>query len=433
MRHLLSSAFFIAIIVQFAPGQELLPDRYSHVRSVSVQKAHWFIFQGDLYHVDESFAKTSKLSSNFRYWSGRENSSENYRSEFDSSDYPNMQRWTSKTTPLVQGRIKFVETAKDGRVWMVNGDSEVSIFDGTAWETISRMCVREQHDRYCFETAKLYDDVLRVVNCGGIVDVSLETGRKTQRFTSGGWGDAYVMLRLDKIAQFRGRYLHGIIDVDDNTLRYHVSDGLSRDDADTIRSTYRTTRVATAKLLIQELQNSHFSNTSSTCPVAHDSDEDGRSCGLATMQPDPDAVRVLIGSGIIEEISGWMCGTGLSETETVYDITSDNNGTIFLATSMGVVVLPDTAGGIAEKRSADDLSLSLSPNPASNLVRVSLASNVPVGTTISVLDITGRVVFSITNPESVVVIDVSRLSVGSYQVVVSSAYARTTRQLYVMK
>lgn len=320
-----------------------------------------------------------------------------------------MIRFTSQNSPLVQGKIKHVSVAHNGSIWMVSAASEVSVFDGKQWETITGVCKHHGSAYRCFDDALLTDRSLRLVTCSGVYEVSTNDYKVRTLLEVSSWSSVTVELESFDTLRLKG-HLRGWY-----SLSTRVS---SINDTELAYLWIRT-------------------DPETSAPYARGLE---RSLQLRRdLMPDVEWVygdHPYVKAGLPpypHELTAPLGHHGGSRDALAYSIARDNSDNVYIATEHGVMIVPTTARDLTPSPTSQQMSISIVPNPANTTVTIVLGQDVEGSGSVEVISQERSTVLRHELTSKQTTLDVSRLSVGWYTVVVTIGTTRSTNALLVAR
>ncbi len=112
---------------------------------------------------------------------------------------------------------------------------------------------------------------------------------------------------------------------------------------------------------------------------------------------------------------------------------SDVNGTVFIASREGIIVIPTTTDDEEERLASALAALQIHPNPATNHVLLDLPAVPTEDVTVRLIDASGSTVRTAMIRTPSTTLDVSTLPTGMYTVVVSTTKSRMGRPLVIQR
>ncbi len=383
----------IASGVLFAQDRILDP----YLRTVSAHVRQWFAVSTILWTVNPD----SRVMTRFTSTASAESDPTSFRTLlFNTNDFPGMVRFTSRTTSVVDGAIRFLTCQPRGVLWAVNESGKVCRFDGSQWTILERLCTRADRRHACYHDAILQKSALRIITCDGIVNIDLNTSEVTHLISVPSW--SYEHVRFDGWDTVRIRsLLTGTIAL--------ASGEVCIDDAG-LAAEWDSVNVGKRAWRYNELH---------------------RTLALRNaLLPNRPWTRAdtLVDNRVF--LCGGCCGS-LRIEERVYCLAVDGAGTMYVGTDDGIVVLPDSRGVKVRGEVEPMASLTLAPNPAQQWTRIELDEEPIDGTVCAVTDAAGRVVQRMVLRERSTPLDLTGMAVGMYYVMVVSPRSRAVISLRV--
>lgn len=116
-----------------------------------------------------------------------------------------------------------------------------------------------------------------------------------------------------------------------------------------------------------------------------------------------------------------------------FDMVSDMNGTVYIASREGIIVIPATIDDEEERLASPLATLQIRPNPASNHVMLDIPAIPTEDVTARLIDASGSTVRTAIKRAQSTTLDVSTLPTGMYTVVVSTPNNRVGRPLVIQR
>jgi len=320
-----------------------------------------------------------------------------------------MIRLTSLNSPLVQGEIKHVSVAHNGSIWMVSASSEVSVFDGKQWETITRVCNHRGAARGCFEDALLTERSLRLVTCSGVYEVSTNVYKVRKLLEVSSWASVAVDLESFDTLRLKG-HLRGW---------YSLS---------TRASSITDTELAYLWIRTDpETSAPYARGLESTLRLRRD------------LMPDTEWLlgdHPFVKDGLDpypHELAAPPSHNGWSWIAQAYSIARDSSDNVYIATQNGVVIVPTTARDLTPAHLSQQMSINIVPNPVNFTVTIELGQDIEGSGSIEVISTEGSAMQRAELRSRQTTLDVSRMPVGWYTVVVTIGASRTSQALLVAR
>lgn len=370
-----------------------IAQRSAPVVAFEAQGAGWALDRGSVVKVDPNTGKWTRF----------------YVDEDSTNAGEQMIGFTSQNSPLVQGEIKHVSVAHNGSIWMVSAASEVSVFDGRQWETITGVCKHHGSAYHCFDDALLTDRSLRLVTCSGVYEVSTNDYKVRTLLEVSSWSSVTVDLESSDTLRLKG-HLRGW---------YSLSTRVSS-----------ITDTELAYLWIR------------TDPETSASYAGGleRSLQLRReLMPDVEWVygdHPYVKAGLPpypHELAAPLPHHGGSRNALAYSIARDSSDNVYIASQHGVVIVPTTERDLTPSHSSQQMSISIVPNPANTTATIELGHDVEGSGSVEVISRGRSTVLRLDLTSRQTTLDISRLPVGWYTVVVTIGTSHTSKALLVAR
>lgn len=393
---------------------------------VEVGDTRWILYYGDVYRVAISGGRGV---CSFEMSNSLDRSKVLY-APIDSTTYPTILHYTSKTTPLVPGRIVRILLDDRKRLWAINSVGDASMFDGVSWETFSHRYTTN------FELSQLYlnsevdvqvrDGVLRIASSQYIDEIDMQISQRRSLLESNG--------------SFRNARFIGFDSVLCKTTDNIVLVDFARN---TIDVSHRVDNRADERNNGRFTPRFHDLRTNSTPCDVRTSDlclEDfGKLFRTVSKQYPPSLAPSAIVS-TLRSMNLPVEDTVLSSAWTTdgpgafLDMIADANGTIYLAGFDGITVIPMSLEERISLVSNSSISNAVVyPNPAAQHTTIELPVEHLRETTALIVDASGNTMYTtvLHNPSTLV--DLTSYPNGMYTVVLTSDRARVARSLIVQR
>lgn len=323
-----------------------------------------------------------------------------------------MQRWTSQTTPLIPSSIVSLGFDAQGRLWMANEYFSISMFDGIDWKTYSLPEPTNYHPLVdsrdyvgSVQSARFLDTIFRLGSYYKIVDFDIATQTFSIKPRLGkdlyGWNG----VSDDGSMNINARYFTAQVDL--NHQQYFLGD-VAPDAPQYWRDHH-------ARLKFQ-LDSGGFQSTSKSTNTDQ------------TIQTLVEATKPKADTRNGREYFNQRYPHG----ELVFDVAIGQNNVVYVATSEGVIVLPDNSITKTNEDKTKSFSMSVFPNPTQTDATVTIETGL-VDPSLMIVNSAGSVVQNRRITSGTVPIDMQHEPAGVYTVIVTTKTSRSAKQLVVVK
>ncbi|CAN5478569.1 hypothetical protein BH10BAC6_BH10BAC6_11710 [soil metagenome] len=393
-------------------------------RTVVAGGVRWTLYNGVLLHYTEltGQAVTSRPLMN-----------DNYKpvlpvAMVDILSYPSIVRYTSETTPLVQGRIVRILLDDRNRLWAFSDDGGASMFDGVNWETFLRKGGKSESHWPDDRTTDviMHNGVIRIATPSYVDEIDIQSLKRSRLLEIRGGSGYTAFVDLDNIVYYS--YLTvSQIDLLANTAAIVCWRETNED----------TTSAFYLAPSIPDITRASTQLITSTRYISNDVLRQIERVSFA-QHPNryaPSSLREsMFGMGLETLDNIPAIGWTYQRDGAYLDMITDANGTVYLAGFDGITVIPSPPQ--ERTTQADEVlisSMSLYPNPASHHATIEFP-NVPAKeTTAMLVDASGNIVYSLSLQNPATLLDLSSLPVGMYTVVLTTERKRTARSLIVQR
>jgi hypothetical protein len=394
---------------------------------IEVPDATWMLSEGVILRMSRS-TEELQSSSQLKF---RNKVIQTTRVKIDSATFPTMFCYTSKNSPLLSGSITRLLIDEQRRLWAFDDDGDASMFDGEKWETIRHTQQGTPTFRYDFDEGMfdvvIQNGVLRVATGKYVDEINLRSLKRTTLLESEYFLEGPLFVSYDILADDR---FHTIVYLDTSAHRAY-------------------------KLQLQEphdvsdqAQTIPFGVPSASVPTNREQqptaiDRDLHDAIETSIQRYQDSLEVGAIQVFLRTLGACCCNSGRCCIEWAtfdpypfgkyFDMVSDVNGTVYIASREGIIVIPSTVDGKAERLASPLAALQIHPNPAANHVLLDLPAVPTEDVTARLIDASGSTVRTATIRALSTTLDVSTLPTGMYTVVVSTASNRVGRPLVIQR
>ncbi|MBS1562719.1 MAG: T9SS type A sorting domain-containing protein [Bacteroidetes bacterium] len=420
--------FTMSCMVVAAQGQGQLGQSARTVNTmIEAPDATWMLSEGVVLRKSRS---TEELQSSSRL-TFKNKVIQTTRMKLDSATFPTMFRYTSKNSPLLSGSITRLLIDEQHRLWAFDDDGDASMFDGEKWETIPHTRPGSPTFRYDFDQGMfdviIQNGVLRLATSSYIDEIDLRSLKRTTLLESSNILEGPLFLAFDVLVDDKSR---NVVYLDNTAQRAYK---LELREPHIVSDQARTIPLSAPGTPVQRFFEQRLTTIDLDLHNAIersverylDSLENGRiqvflrSLGACCC----DRGRCCIGWGAL---SPYPFGE-------YFDMVSDVNGTVFIASREGIIVIPASSDEEEERQASTLAALHIHPNPATNHVLLDLPVVPTEDVMVRLIDASGSTVRTAMIRTPSTTLDVSTLPNGMYTVVVSTKKTRVGRPLVIQR
>ncbi len=390
-----------------------------------VGDTRWILYNGVVYRNSLS---TDAAMASRRYIQAATGSRVSF-APIDRTTFPSLLHFTSKTTPLVSGRIARILLDDRNRLWAFNDDGDASMFDGVAWETF-------MHQNVSMSASRIYsygeeldvimkDGLIRIATASFVDEIDVSRLMRRRLLEINGTLENPRFAGIDKV--FSTGYMHIIsIDLAANTI--DVGTKRSKDSSPMCNQTefrFLDLRMHASPLEIRRsnLVFDVYKQRSRALDQQHPYDVVPRSIHTTLHSlnvPTEDTILPI----------GWTP----VRTGAYLDMVADQNGTIYLAGFDGITVIPmTTEEDVVRDQPTPLATATLYPNPATHHVTIGLDAAPAQRVSALIVDASGTTVATADLRDPSTLVDLTSYPNGMYTVVLTADRARVARSLIVQR
>lgn len=418
--------FSLSYMVAMAQGQLGQSARTVNTM-IEAPDATWMLSEGVILRMSRS-TEELQSSSGLKF---RNKVIQSTRMKLDSATFPTMFRYTSKNSPLLSGSITRILIDEQRRLWAFDDDGDASMFDGEKWETIRHTRQGTPAFRYDFDEG-LFDvviqnGVLRVATSTYVDEIDLRSLKRTTLLESSFILEGPLFLAFDILADDR---FHNIVCLD--TTAHHAYK-LQLEEPHNVSDQARTIPLSVSGTQVPRYFEQQLTAIDRDL---HDAIEQSVERYLDSLENGELQV-------FLRSLGACCCNSGRCcmgwellapyAFGKYFDLISDVNGTVYIASNEGIIVIPATIDDEEERLASPLAAFQIHQNPATNHVFVDLPSVPTEDVTARLIDASGSTVRTAMIRTQSTTLDVSALPTGMYTVVVSTAKGRVGRPLVIQR
>lgn len=420
--------FSLLCTVAVAQGQGSFGQSARTVNTmIEAPDATWMLSEGVILRMSRS---TEVLQSSSRL-TFRNKVIQTTRMKLDSATLPMMFCYTSKNSPLLSGSITRLLIDEQHRLWAFDDDGDASMFDGEKWETIPHTRLGSSTFSYDFDEGMfdvvIQNGVLRVATHMYVDEIDLGSLKRKTLLESSFILEGPQFLAFDILVDDR---FHDIVYLD--TTAHHAYK-LQLEEPHDISDQAHAIPLSVPGTPVPR----YFEQQATAIDRdLHDAIEKSVERYLDSLENGD--IQVFLRSLGACCCDRGRCCIGWDALDPYpfgkyFDMVSDVNGTVYIASREGIIVIPATIDDEKERLASPLAALQIHPNPATNHVLLDLPAVPTEDVTVRLIDASGSTVRTAMIRTQSSTLDVSALPNGMYTVVVSTTKSRVGRPLVIQR